>query len=380
MEIPLNGGHGSGFLSKTWKATQAKHCNSGTVLRLSTLRPVEKNREQIPWIDAETHECTWYDGIICDAQDIVQQFDFRSNNLRGTAPLEMGMLTNLIRLDLGINPQLRGTIPTTIGLLTGLQGLDLHENDLTGRIPSELGRLSVLSWLTLANQSGGDNSGSSAARAAGNRKLSGTIPTQIGLLSSLQHLRLEDNRLTGPLPAELGNLASLQTLVVRRNLLTGTIPPFLGVLQQLQGLALDSNRLTGGIPEELSRLPSLIELHLHDNVMGGQLPGSLNSLSDTLTWLTLSDNEFVGPLPVSWSDLSKLQVLQLEGNEILTGSIPLEWGGGWTELMRISLQGTSLTGEVPDGLCFLKQDPQYPLQTITVDCDDMFCTCGCQCV
>lgn len=330
------------------------------------------------WIDAESHECTWYDGIICNSDLVVQQFDFRQNNLRGTIPAEMGILTNLIRLDLGSNPLLRGTIPPQLGLLTDLQGLDLHENDLTGAIPSELGMLTVLSWLTLANQY--SNSGVSTARNAGNRKLSSTIPPQLGQLTRLQHMRFEDNRLSGTIPNELANLANLQTLVLRRNLLTGPVPPLLSRLQQLQGLALDGNQLTAGIPDEISRLPNLIELHLHDNQLGGPLPGSLDTLSNTLSWLTLSDNRFQGPLPDSWADLSTLKYLQLENNAELTGTVPQLWGVKWTEAISIGLHGTALNGEIPLGMCYLKDDAGFPLETITVDCDLVTCTCGCQCV
>lgn len=330
------------------------------------------------WIDADTHECTWYDGIICNADLVVQQFDFRQNNLRGTIPAEMGILTNLIRLDLGSNPLLRGTIPPQVGLLTELQGLDLHENDLTGAIPSELGMLTVLSWLTLANQD--SSSGVSTARNTGNRKLSSTIPPQLGQLVRLQHMRFEDNRLSGTIPNELANLANLQTLVLRRNLLTGPVPPLLSRLLQLQGLALDGNRLTEGIPDEISRLPNLIELHLHDNQLGGRLPGSLDTLSNTLSWLTLSNNRFQGPLPDSWADLSTLKYLQLENNAELTGTVPQVWGAKWTEAISIGLHGTALEGEIPLGMCYLKDDAGFPLETITVDCDFVTCTCGCQCV
>ena len=46
-------------------------------------------------------------------------------------------------LDLGFN-QLSGTIPSEIGLLTSLKGLLLFNNQLSGTIPVELGGLSQL--------------------------------------------------------------------------------------------------------------------------------------------------------------------------------------------------------------------------------------------
>jgi len=46
----------------------------------------------------------------------------------------------------------------------------------------------------------------------GNNKLSGKIPTELGLLSYLFKLYVNTNVLTGPIPSELGNLSPLQYL------------------------------------------------------------------------------------------------------------------------------------------------------------------------
>ena len=42
-----------------------------------------------------------------------------------------------------------GTIPTAIGLLTTLAELDLHSNEISGSIPTEIGTLTSLSYLDL---------------------------------------------------------------------------------------------------------------------------------------------------------------------------------------------------------------------------------------
>jgi Leucine-rich repeat (LRR) protein len=44
----------------------------------------------------------------------------------------------------------------------------------------------------------------------GSNGLSGSIPTEIGLLSNLQYLILNNNDLKGPIPNELGEIATLQ--------------------------------------------------------------------------------------------------------------------------------------------------------------------------
>ena len=331
------------------------------------------------WLDPETDECLWHVGLQCNADDILTQVILPEQNLQGTIPQEIGIWTNLHNMDLGRNPQLQGTIPSTIGLLSDLLGLDLHGDDLTGAVPSELGLLTDLEWLTLATQNG-DSTVVSSSRNTDSRKLSSVLPTELGQLVKLEHMRLENNRIEGPIPSELGNLRNLRTLVLRQNAFNGTIPSRLGALVQLQGLAVDFNQIIGRIPNEIADLTNLVELHLSENALTGPLPEGLSALSDSLTWISLSGNSLTGMLPLSWSELSKLQVLQMEDNPGLTGTIPVDWGIKWAELQRIWLHETSLTGEVPVTLCFLKDDPEYPLETIGVSCDRLVCDCGCWCV
>ena len=49
----------------------------------------------------------------------------------------------------------------------------------------------------------------------GKNSLSGTIPSELGELSSLQVLKLNNNFLTGTIPSELGSLSNLQVLWLR---------------------------------------------------------------------------------------------------------------------------------------------------------------------
>ena len=83
-------------------------------------------------------------------------------------------------------------------------------------------------------------------------------------------LWLWGNKLKGSIPAELGDLTSLQTLDLRSNPLTGPIPAWLGALTDLRTLYLGSNRLTGPIPAELGDLTNLRALDLHSNELTGR--------------------------------------------------------------------------------------------------------------
>ena len=67
---------------------------------------------------------------------------------------------------------------------------------------------------------------------------SGSIPPELGNLSSLRELLLHGNSLSGGIPVELGNLANLQLLYLNENQLTGTIPSALGNLHNLRNLHL----------------------------------------------------------------------------------------------------------------------------------------------
>ena len=100
------------------------------------------------------------------------------------------------------------------------------------------------------------------------------------------NLDLNDNQLSGTIPAQLGNLSSLEGLNLTRNQLSGTIPAELGELADLTILALGGNQLTGEIPAELGDLANLEKLYLWGNELTGEIPVVLGDLAN-LTVLSL---------------------------------------------------------------------------------------------
>jgi Leucine-rich repeat (LRR) protein len=78
-------------------------------------------------------------------------------------------------------------------------------------------------------------------------------------------LSLHRNRLTGSIPSEVGLVVSLKDIVVYDNRLSGEIPSELGELVALTHLSLWSNRLTGSVPEEIEQLSLLQEVYFDDN-------------------------------------------------------------------------------------------------------------------
>lgn len=115
--------------------------------------------------------------------------------------------------------------------------------------------------------------------------LTGELPTELGLLSELQVLDLEDNYLSGDLPPGIGNLAGLRVLNLGDNLLSGPLPVEFAQLTELTDLNLHFNRLSGPVPAFLGSLSKLRVVDLRNNELSGTVPVELGRLSD-LTHLT----------------------------------------------------------------------------------------------
>jgi hypothetical protein len=98
-----------------------------------------------------------------------------------------------------------GELPADLVLLSDLKYFAAPDNVIT-RIPSELGALSQLERIYLNNNA-----------------IGGRIASELGSLSKLIHLRLNDNLFTGEIPSELGNLVSLDSLELHHTELSGTM-------------------------------------------------------------------------------------------------------------------------------------------------------------
>ena len=107
-------------------------------------------------------------------------------------------------------------------------------------------------------------------------ELTGRIPEELGNLN-LWGLGLSWNDLNvGPIPAWLRNHTNLRWLYLSGNDLTGGIPTWLGNRTHLRHLFLDSNALTGSIPGALGNLVNLERLNLAYNWgLSGSLPSGL---------------------------------------------------------------------------------------------------------
>ena len=126
-------------------------------------------------------------------------------------------------------------------------------------------------WYGVYTNSQGQVTGLNLAKIG----LAGELPSELGGLSNLIGLILNDNRLSGEIPPELGDLIHLDQLQLQWNQLTGEIPPEIGNLTNLRSMGLYGNRLTGEIPPELGQLTKLGAFWLHENQFTGCVAASL---------------------------------------------------------------------------------------------------------
>jgi Leucine-rich repeat (LRR) protein len=235
-----------------------------------------------------------------------------------------------------------------------VEEIHLDKNNLVGTLPEEIGNLTTLKILELKlNQISGtipatlwELTGLTWLSLWGNQ-LVGTIPIEIGNLIHLEVLYLFENELEGSIPAEIGNLVQLEELFLARNQLTGCIPSELGHLHNLQVLIFSGNQLTDSIPPELGNLMNLQMLWLDNNKLTGSIPAEIGNMS-VLTSVNLSFNELEGHIPAQFGNMTSLEQLKLRNNR-LTGNIPPEMGN-LTHLENLSLPCNELIGSIPPEL------------------------------
>ncbi|MQL93229.1 hypothetical protein Taro_025869 [Colocasia esculenta] len=99
------------------------------------------------------------------------------------------------------------------------------------------------------------------------------------------------------------------------NNLSGTIPSSLGLMKTLEVVRLDRNSITGPIPNNINNLTNLKELHLSNNKLNGPLP-NLTGM-ELLSYVDLSNNSF-DPLDVPpwFSTLTSLTTIVMDNARI----------------------------------------------------------------
>lgn len=197
---------------------------------------------------------------------------------------------------------------------------------MKGSIPTELGLLSTLIFLDLEFNA-----------------LSGTIPTELCQLTDLQFLSLRGNQLTGPLPSCMGQWTDLTALYLELNQLDGSLPQgdALCNMNKLDTVVIQRNFLTGPIPTCLSQWTSLKALFASENFFEGELPSEIRSLPN-LTHLLVDDNTLTGDPTALFSDMENLQFLYLDNN-MFTGVIDSAFVANATNLLVVDISHNNFT-------------------------------------
>ncbi|XP_073137606.1 probable LRR receptor-like serine/threonine-protein kinase At1g06840 isoform X2 [Henckelia pumila] len=199
-------------------------------------------------------------------------------------------------------------------------------NNLTGSIPKEIGNISTLQLLLLNGN-----------------QLTGSLPDELGNLSNLDRIQIDQNHIAGEIPLSFANLTKAKHFHMNNNSLSGQIPPDLHRLPILVHLLLDNNNLSGYLPPQLSETPSLTIIQLdNNNFEGSTIPATYGNMSRLLK-LSLRNCSLQGPIP-DWSNMPQIAYIDLSWNQ-LNGSIP---PGGLSEnITTIDLSNNKLNGTIP---------------------------------
>ncbi|KAF8411894.1 hypothetical protein HHK36_004452 [Tetracentron sinense] len=225
--------------------------------------------------------------------------------------------SRVIALDLSSNPDLTGPLTPRLGDLQNLNNLALNSNKFNGGIPPSLGNLSKLFLLDLANN-----------QLSGSIPVSTTTTPGLNLLLNAKHFHFNKNQLSGPIPPKLfSSEMKLIHILFDGNQINGSIPSTLGLVQTLEVLRLDRNNLTGPVPSNLNNLTNLNQLNLAVNKLSGPMP-NLTGMN-SLLYVDLSNNSFApsaapawvleygtlqGPVPQTLFSFPQLQQVKLRNN------------------------------------------------------------------
>eukprot|EP00300_Choanocystis_sp_HF-7_P042948 c9601_g1_i1.p1 GENE.c9601_g1_i1~~c9601_g1_i1.p1 ORF type:complete len:742 (+),score=79.66 c9601_g1_i1:825-3050(+) len=224
------------------------------------------------------------------------------NQLSGRIPSEVGGLRVLQEWDLSAN-LLSQEIPSEVGKLTQLLHWSLTSNRLNGRIPTQVGMMAGLSsWSMIHNQ------------------ISGSLPSEVGLLANLAIWQITDNNITGSIPSAVGHLTKLTIWNAADNHLSGTIPRNVGGCTLLERWDLSNNALEGAIPTDVGHLTRLVTWLAAGNALTGQIPSEIGLVTRLTTW-SLSDTQLTGNIPSQVLLITGLTRWSLS-NTFLTTSTP----------------------------------------------------------
>jgi len=367
-------------------------------------------REDKNWLVEDQSYCNWERVECCEEwayfhwetdcnffqKNDILRLDFSLNKLNGFIPSELGDITQIINLSLSGN-ELTGKIPTELARLDQLAKIIFTNNMLTGIIPNQIGSLTKLEALLLEDNlltgtvptEMGLMTGLETLRVNGNN-LRGSIPIELDLLSGLFELELFNNDFTGAVPP--GILASAKeddydynSVDVNGTILEGnsmqvhdSYTERSAIIQMYgsnwrkihsqnssycswKGITCSSSEMSNSVIELLlipghapvssfseSIFDALTDLRVL--IIDGEII-SEREISDVLLLtylpgLVLTNNALSDTFPLELFSFTKLEHLVLQGNDLLSGSLPTEIGM-LTTLKELEISNNGVNGFIP---------------------------------
>ena len=273
-------------------------------------------------------------GVTCDNGQAVTGLNVSGQKIKGSFVSELGLLTSLTSLDLSDNT-LTGTVPSEIGNLVQLNTFSIFNNKLTGVLPTELSRLKKLVHILVSFNG-----------------FSGSLP--FWSASSLSIFHASDCEFTGTIPStQLGKMSNLTLLNLQNNLLTGSIPTEIGLLRNLEYLILSMNRMGGLLPSSIGNCSRLRIVMIHNNLLSGLIPNEMLGNLRNLEILQLGNNQLSGLLPSGDTSIGLCELRQTGKLKVLEADCQ----------SKVTCEICCISFDVSEGLC------EYPcLDTCCTEC------------
>jgi hypothetical protein len=289
----------------------------------------------------------------------------QSNYINGTLPTPLGEYSQSFQtISLSGNRQLGGRLPSLSGL-SNLQELYIELTSFTGALfgPdafADLGQLQIFEVLAVPT-------------------LTGVIPSEINLLTSLKRLIVVDTAIEGTIPESLGDMTSLGksstidtsgrgwSSMKKRNIDDNHHITLLTCDFFTERLLLGINDLSGTIPSSLGRLTNLGK-----NLVVAYKLHMIGVLVPIIAWCALSvanyklmllssvqckvllemyyNNNLGGTLPPELGNMAALRSVDVGGLTKLVGTVPTTYAN-LSHLELMDIFDTGIEGPFPVGIC-----------------------------
>jgi Leucine-rich repeat (LRR) protein len=192
-----------------------------------------------------------------------------------------------------------------------------------------------------------------------NNILTGSIPSEIGLLPLLQIFYIDRNHFSGSIPISINLLSNLYWFYATFNQLTSTIPNNMNGMTSLYEFDVSYNRLTGHMPQLMSEMTNIVSVLLFNNSLSGVIPDYLFTHMSSLRVLMIQNNKFTGRLLSNYDTVSTINNTSFTthltnidvGTNRLTGPLPLHLFANNSALKTVSFSKNCFSTPLSEVIC-----------------------------